>query len=110
MNITLATQATERDASIARNLVNQIGRMTLAGNGFTGYTAIPNGAELDFRLSRPFGHRSIYITLNAMDTYDMKVVRYGKNFREYTVVEYSGVFFDQLNDLIWEGIAKSCNM
>lgn len=110
MNIELATQATERDASIARTLVNQIGKMTLAGNGFTGFAAIPNGAELEFRLSRPYGHRSIFITLNGKDLYDMKVVRFGKNFREYTVVEYTDVYFDQMNDRIWEGISQSCNL
>ena len=108
MNIELAKQATERDASIARTIVSQIDRMTLAGNGFSQYSAIPSGAELEFRLSRPYGHRSIFITLNAMDTYTIKTVRFGKNFKEHVVAEHDGIFFDQLDEVIWGDISKSC--
>lgn len=108
MNVELASKATDRDRSIANTVVKQIDSMTLLGNGFAGFNAIPNGAELEFRLSRPYGHRSIFITLNAMDEYDVKTVRFGKNFKQYDVAEHNGVHFDQLSELIWQDIAKSC--
>jgi hypothetical protein len=108
MNIELAKQATERDRAIANIIIKQIDGMTLIGNGAAGYAAIPNGVQIDFKLSRAYGHRSIFITLNAMDMYDIKTVRYGKNFKEYDVAEHSDIIFDQLDDIIWGDIAKSC--
>lgn len=108
MNIILAAQATDRDSAIASTIKKQIGFMTLAGNGFHHYNAIPNGAEFEFRLSRPYGHRSIFITLGAMDTYTVKTIRFGKNAKQHVVAEHEGVYFDQLDDIIWSDIAKSC--
>lgn len=108
MNIELAKQATDRDRSIATTLIKQIDKGTLLGNGFSSFSAIPNGAELEFRLSRPYGHRSIFITLNAMDYYNVKTVRYGKNFKEYDVAEHEMVSFDQISEIIWSDISKSC--
>ena len=108
MNITMTQQASERDVFIANNIMKQIDEMTLVGNGFTSRSAIPNGVQIDFHLSRPFGHRSIFITLNAWDMYEIKTVRYGKNFKEHVVAEHSDIMFDQLNDIIWGDISKSC--
>lgn len=109
MNIELMKQATERDHTIGQTLMRQIHPMTLLANGFKQWGSIPNGAELEFRLSRPYGHRSIFITLNGNDYYDMKVVKFGKNFTPKTVREYNDVDFTQLNELIHEGIARSCD-
>lgn len=109
MNIELMKQATERDRGIAQTIRNQISNITLLANGFHAYCAIPNGAELEFRLSRPYGHRSIFITLNGLDYYDIKVVKFGRNLNPKTVREYSNVDFTQLDELIHEGIARSCD-
>lgn len=108
MNIELTKQANERDTAIANTISKQIPMMTMLGNGFTKYAPIPKGAEFEFRLSRPYGHRSIFITLNSMDMYDVKTVRFGRNFKEYVVAEHSNIFAENLSEIIWQDIATSC--
>lgn len=100
--------ATERDHAIARNIVSQVNAMTLMASGFTSYVAVPNGAEIDFRLARAYGHRTVEVTLNKWDMYDVTVYRFGRNMKKHLVIEYTMVFADQLDQLIYDGINKSC--
>jgi hypothetical protein len=101
--------ATKRDIAIAKTLIDQIAPVTLLGQGFRFYTPITNGALLDFQLARAYGHRTITITLNARDWYDVTTYRTGRNGSLHLVSELYDVGNEQLDRIVWSQIAKSCD-
>jgi hypothetical protein len=100
---------TERDIAIAKTLIGQIAFHTLLGQGFRFYTAITCGAILDFQLARPYGHRTMTITLNPHDYYDVTTYRTGRNGSLHLVSEINDVDNEQLDRIVWSQIAKSCD-
>jgi hypothetical protein len=101
-------EATERDRAIARTIVSQVSNSTKLGNGFTNAAAITSGVEMDFRLCRPYGHRTVEITLTGMDYYNVTVYRFGRNFVKHLVKTYKEIDCFQLDEIVWDGIALSC--
>lgn len=84
----------------AQQLLDQIGRMRLMSVGARGFESVsnPDGTGyLAFVISR--GHRKVYITLNAMDTYDVrtKMIRSGK-----VVFERNDVYAEDISEMVWQ--------
>jgi hypothetical protein len=101
--------ATKCDIAITRTIIGQISPVTLLGQGFRFYTPITNGAILDFQLARSYGHRTMTITLNARNWYDLTTYRTGRNGSLHLVSELNDVDNEQLDPIVWSQIAKSCD-
>ena len=84
---------------VAETILSQLG-----GNKFRMMTGAKNLAGDENSLSMRIGRNSsnsnyLKITLNAMDTYDMKFSRVSPKGGERSVIEYNGVFNDMLDDM-----------
>jgi hypothetical protein len=84
---------------VAKTILEQLG-----GNKFRMMTGAKNIAGDENSLSMRIGRNSsnsnyLKITLNAMDTYDMKFCKLTRKFEEKSVTEYSDVYNDMLTDV-----------
>jgi len=84
--------------SIAKTILEQLG-----GNKFVEMTGAKNFVDCGDALSMRIGRNKtssnyLKITLNSMDTYDMKFSRVSPKGGERSVIEYNGVFNDMLTD------------
>jgi len=93
--------ASEREdrMRVAKTILEQLG-----GNKFRMMTGAKNIAGDENSLSMRIGRNSsnsnyLKITLNAMDTYDMKFCKLTRKFEEKSVTEYSDVYNDMLTDV-----------
>ena len=85
--------------SIAKTILEQLG-----GNKFVVMTGAKNFVDCGDALSMKIGRNKtssnyLKITLNAMDTYDMKFSRVSPMGGERSITEYNGVFNDMLDDM-----------
>jgi len=85
--------------SIAKTILEQLG-----GNKFVAMTGAKNFVDCGDALSMRIGRNKtssnyLKITLNSMDTYDMKFSRVSPKGGERSVIEYNGVFNDMLDDM-----------
>ncbi|MFN9111990.1 MAG: hypothetical protein ACK5XN_18150 [Bacteroidota bacterium] len=97
------TQTHNNDAAIAREILNQLG-----GNKFiamTGATVMRDGATLVAKFKGSRIANIMYITLNAMDLYDVRICKFrGCDIKEVATMEnaYSDMlqpFFTQTTKL-----------
>ena len=103
------TAPSDRDMQISKTVVSQIQAMTLLGCGYYGSMSCGDQVTvLKFRLARAYGHREIVVRLNGADLYDVVVYRFGRNFAKILVSEHSDIYCDQLDQIVYDGIAKSC--
>ena len=93
--------ASEREdrMRVAKTILEQLG-----GNHFRMMTGAKNLAGDENSLSMRIGRNSsnsnyLKITLNSMDTYDMKFCKLTRKFEEKSVTEYSDVYNDMLTDI-----------
>jgi hypothetical protein len=87
------------DLKVAETILRQLG-----GNKFRAMTGAKNLAGDSKSLSMRIGRNKtssnyLKITLNSMDTYDMKFSRVSPKGGERSVIEYNGVFNDMLDDM-----------
>ena len=101
-----------RNKEIADTILQQLGGgRFVVMTGSRDFIAIDNGLRMGLARNASKANR-LDITLNAMDTYDMKFYRYtgprystrGGQFKMYpekitTVKEYNDIYFDQLQEL-----------
>lgn len=101
-----------RNNEIADTILQQLGGgRFVVMTGSRDFIAIDNGLRMGLARNASKANR-LDITLNSMDTYDMRFYRYtsarystrGGQFKMYpekitTVKEYTGVCFDQLQEL-----------
>ena len=83
--------------TVAKTILEQLG-----GNKFCAMTGAKNLVGDENSLSMRIGRNSsnsnyLKITLNSMDTYDMKFYRLWK-FEEKSVTEYNNIYNDMLTD------------
>jgi len=83
---------------IAKEILRQLG-----GNKFVVMTGAKNLAAGENYLAMRIGRNSsnsnyLKITLNSMDTYDMKFCKLTRKFEEKSVSEYSSIYNDMLQD------------
>ena len=76
---------------------------TLGGNKFRMMTGAKNLAGDENSLSMRIGRNSsnsnyLKITLNSLDTYDMKFCKLTRKFEEKSVTEYNNIYNDMLTD------------
>jgi len=81
---------------VAETILKQLG-----GNKFRMMTGAKNLAGDENSLSMRIGRNSsnsnyLKITVNSMDTYDMKFCKFTRKFEEKSVKEYNGVYNDSL--------------
>jgi hypothetical protein len=95
----------EEHTQIAKTIMEQLGggRFTMMV-GAKDYMALSNTdlGGLQFGLKRSPGVKCnrVRITLNAMDTYDVKFIRYNsRSMKEEVLNEVEGVYFDQLQTI-----------
>jgi len=84
--------------SIAKTILEQLG-----GNKFVAMTGAKNFVDCGDALSMRIGRNKtssnyLKITLNAMDTYDMKFCKLTRKFEEKSVTEYHNIYNDMLTD------------
>jgi hypothetical protein len=86
------------DAEVAKTILQQLGGAgrLKAMTGAKNFTA--DGQSISFQIPRANGVRAVKITLNAMDTYDLKF--YGGNNEWKVIKELSGIYDDGLKDAI----------
>jgi len=82
------------DMTVAKTILEQLG-----GNKFRMMTGAKNFGARDNSLSMRIGRNSsnsnyLKITLNEMDTYDMKFCKLTRKFEEKSVTEYKNVYND----------------
>ena len=82
------------DMTVAKTILEQLG-----GNQFRMMTGAKNFGARDNSLSMRIGRNSsnsnyLIITLNSMDTYDMKFCKLTRKFEEKSVTEYKNVYND----------------
>ena len=82
------------DMTVAKTILEQLG-----GNKFRMMTGAKNFGARDNSLSMRIGRNSsnsnyLKITLNMMDTYDMKFCKLTRKFEEKSVTEYHNVYND----------------
>jgi len=82
------------DMTVAKTILDQLG-----GNKFRMMTGAKNFGARDNSLSMRIGRNSsnsnyLKITLNSMDTYDMKFCKLTRKFEEKSVTEYKNVYND----------------
>ena len=94
----------------ATTIVNQLGgNKFLAMTGSKNIMALENGVRMDL-VKNMSGANKLYITLNGLDLYDMKFIKYtpgrlNKKTFAYTddkttdIQEYEGIYADQLQEL-----------
>jgi len=75
----------------------------LGGNKFRMMTGAKNFGGTEDSLSMRIGRNSsnsnyLKITLNMMDTYDMKFCKLTRKFEEKSVTEYNNIYNDMLQD------------
>ena len=85
--------------SIAKTILEQLG-----GNKFVVMTGVKNFVDCGDALSMRIGRNKtssnyLKITLNAMDTYDMKFCKLTRKFEEKSVTEYNNIYNDMLDDM-----------
>ena len=85
------------DMTVAKTILEQLG-----GNKFCVMTGAKNLVGDENSLSMRIGRNSsnsnyLKITLNSMDTYDMKFYRLWR-FEEKSVTEYNNIYNDMLTD------------
>ena len=92
--------ASEREdrMRVAKTILEQLG-----GNKFRMMTGAKNFGARDNSLSMRIGRNSsnsnyLKITLNSMDTYDMKFCKLTRKFEEKSVTEYNNIYNDMLTD------------
>ena len=83
---------------VAREILKQLG-----GNKFRMMTGAKNLVAGDNFLAMRIGRNSsnsnyLKITVNSMDTYDMKFCKLTRKFEEKSVSEYSNIYNDMLQD------------
>ena len=83
---------------VAREILKQLG-----GNKFRIMTGAKNLVAGDNFLAMRIGRNSsnsnyLKITVNSMDTYDMKFCKLTRKFEEKSVSEYSNIYNDMLQD------------
>ena len=86
------------DMTVAKTILEQLG-----GNKFRMMTGAKNFGARDNSLSMRIGRNSsnsnyLKITLNSMDTYDMKFCKLTRKFEEKSVTEYNNNYNDMLTD------------
>ena len=86
------------DMTVAKTILEQLG-----GNKFRMMTGAKNFGARDNSLSMRIGRNSsnsnyLKITLNSMDTYDMKFCKLTRKFEEKSVTEYENIYNDMLTD------------
>ena len=86
------------DMTVAKTILEQLG-----GNKFRMMTGAKNFGARDNSLSMRIGRNSsnsnyLKITLNEMDTYDMKFCKLTRKFEEKSVTEYNNIYNDMLTD------------
>jgi len=84
---------------VAETILRQLG-----GNKFRVMTGAKNLAGDSKSLSMRIGRNSsnsnyLKITLNSMDTYDMKFCKLTRMYEEKSVKEYNGVYNNSLRDI-----------
>ena len=84
--------------TVAKTILEQLG-----GNKFAMMTGAKNFGARDDSLSMRIGRNSsnsnyLKITLNSMDTYDMKFCKLTRKFEEKSVTEYHNIYNDMLTD------------
>ena len=84
--------------TVAKTILEQLG-----GNKFRMMTGAKNLAGDENSLSMRIGRNSsnsnyLKITLNSMDTYDMKFCKLTRKFEEKSVTEYNNIYNDMLTD------------
>jgi hypothetical protein len=92
--------ASEREdrMRVAKTILEHLG-----GNKFRVMTGAKNLAGDENSLSMRIGRNSsnsnyLKITLNSMDTYDMKFMKLTRKYEEKSVTEYSNIYNDMLTD------------
>ena len=93
--------------SIAKTILQQLGGrkfITMTGSSnFGGGIDEKSNPYLIMRLKRnKSGARYLRITLNVMDTYDMKFMKLDKNDNLQSVSEHNGIYCDMLQDVFTE--------
>jgi len=88
------------DMTVAKTILEQLG-----GNKFRMMTGAKNIAGDENSLSMRIGRNSsnsnyLKITLNSMDTYDMKFCKLTRKFEEKSVTEYHNIYNDMQTDQI----------
>jgi len=83
---------------VAETILSQLG-----GNKFRMMTGAKNLAGDENSLSMRIGRNSsnsnyLKITLNSMDTYDMKFCKLTRKFEEKSVTEYNNIYNEMLTD------------
>ena len=83
---------------VAEEILSQLG-----GNKFRMMTGAKNFGGTEDSLSMRIGRNSsnsnyLKITLNSMDTYDMKFSKLTRKFEEKSVTEYHNIYNDMLTD------------
>ena len=86
------------DMTVAKTILEQLG-----GNKFRVMTGAKNFGGTEDSLSMRIGRNSsnsnyLKITLNMMDTYDMKFCKLTRKFEEKSVTEYNNIYNDMLQD------------
>ena len=89
---------TMSNLKVAETILKQLG-----GNKFRAMTGAKNLAGDSKSLSMRIGRNSsnsnyLKITLNSMDTYDMKFMKLTRKYEEKSVTEYSNIYNDMLTD------------
>ena len=84
------------DMTVAKTILEQLG-----GNKFCAMTGAKNLVGDENSLSMRIGRNSsnsnyLKITLNSMDTYDMKFCKLTRKFEEKSVTEYNNIYNDML--------------
>ena len=95
---------TMTDMSVATNILDQLG-----GRRFTMMTGVTNLVASDDALVMKLktrgmcrsknGASHMSVTLNAMDTYDVKFVKYNRAWDQIVVSEHDGIYCDMLSDI-----------
>ena len=86
------------DMTVAKTILEQLG-----GNKFRMMTGAKHFGARDNSLSMRIGRNSsnsnyLKITLDSMDTYDMKFCKLTRKFEEKSVTEYNNIYNDMLTD------------
>ena len=86
------------DMTVAKTILEQLG-----GNKFRMMTGAKNFGARANSLSMRIGRNSsnsnyLTITLNSMDTYDMKFCKLTRKFEEKSVIEYNNIYNVMLTD------------
>ena len=98
------------DMTVAKTILSQLG-----GNRFAAMTGAKNFGATEDSLSMRIGRNKtnnnyLKITLNAMDTYDMRFCQVTRKFEEKSVKEFHGVFNDMLVDIFEAHTGMYCSL